>query len=1194
MRYKLNPKFLGICFLLQIIAGCGGDDTSLNAFPDGDHPRVVSAISIDNKTVLITFSQAMGGGASNTENPANYQIVQQSDGTAVLPVQVAELELPDATTVRLTTLSQSDISYVITVSNVTDASGRPIASGVGEDNPSAVSFVGTAPNGVDLADADNDGVSDNSELRGWSVTVLLDTGAGVTRHVTSDPFSADTDMDGITDVEEKSFGTDPRAADSDADELTDYQELVEIYSNPLRQDTDSDGLMDGLEFNFFKTSPTLVDTDGDQIEDFDEILLGNRNPRLADLPLPGIVIGDMDLRLDVRFKAQSSTGTRDLETKQVASTLSQSDNQTFSKTDAKTNSFFAKTSYSSEISLTNFKSAFTVEGGYTHGWNSTVRRESSEQTQRAYQDSLTTEAVVTSDETVSREVIGASIKATVDVKSLGDIAFTISNMQVAVLMQDPRNPDRLLPLATLVPDLTSGTPNQFSLGPLISVRGPFIFSNDQVFPSLVEDLMRDPRGLMFKISNFDITDEFGRNFAYTSQGINDRTGALVIDFGGADLDGDGEGEDTERMRVATSSGRAIVDGNGDGVINDDDHRLVFDSRGRQVGITLREALEGVMGLERYDEDAAPSSELTDTDKVNSYSTRMVSMDTDGDGTVDQEVETLWRVRRVSRENSPLKNWEVLTPTGIDRSVNLSDRLISASEGLVFAFVQDLDNDGIPGRWESIYGCSDTKADTDDDGLDDRLETFGGWDISVAGKRVIKGYSSCARTDSDRDGLSDSDEANRLVDLDTDGDGVIDAFDVHAATDAKNPDTDGDGITDYDEIFGYDNDLRFDVDTASTLCSVPDLTQLRRVRCTSDPLNPDSDGDTLSDGDELALGTDPTTDDGDKFFDDDRDGLVNFFEQQVGWQVTYYQMSPTCAEQGYPPECVEPYYEQGEQIVYDVFSDPNDADFDRDGLSDRQERELGTDPNKADSDGDGLSDADEVEITYLANNIEEFTLKTNPLDADMDNDLRSDGDEVLTPWIVAVSGKVPQQIYSNPALADADLDGLLDYGEWLWGTYPEVYDSDGDAVSDAAEVASNRATDPLTPDQLVEFFFSNLFIAEACEGGQPGDTGEFYGSWSLELNGDSSEIHSITDRSLTQGLNYSLGNDPRAYVLQRGDKVIAKIENLYEDDLASTQVMTNVSKEFTYPVESDVFVLNSTEPGNADECQLDTTLVVTVE
>src|SRR5581483_10353082 len=120
---------------------------------------------------------------------------------------------------------------------------------------------------------------------------------------------------------------------------------------------------------------------------------------------------------------------------------------------------------------------------------------------------------------------------------------------------------RLIPIATLVPDPTANVPNSFNLGPLVPERGPFIFSNDQIFPSLVQDLMLSPRGLQFRVSNYDLIDERGRQFAFTSQDINDRTAAVVIDYGGHDSDGDGQGDYTERYRVATSSGRLAIDTN---------------------------------------------------------------------------------------------------------------------------------------------------------------------------------------------------------------------------------------------------------------------------------------------------------------------------------------------------------------------------------------------------------------------------------------------------------------------------------------------------------------------------------------------------------------------------------------------------------------------------------------------------------
>ena len=125
--------------ILFLFGGCNDDRTTINTFPDADHPRIINAISASNNTVIVTFSQPMLGGVSSTEDPRRYQIVQTNGGEAVILVQAAEL---DITSVTLTTSSQSDVEYMITVSNVTDIQGRSIASGLEPDDPSTVTFVG--------------------------------------------------------------------------------------------------------------------------------------------------------------------------------------------------------------------------------------------------------------------------------------------------------------------------------------------------------------------------------------------------------------------------------------------------------------------------------------------------------------------------------------------------------------------------------------------------------------------------------------------------------------------------------------------------------------------------------------------------------------------------------------------------------------------------------------------------------------------------------------------------------------------------------------------------------------------------------------------------------------------------------------------------------------------------------------------
>lgn len=57
----------------------------------------------------------------------------------------------------------------------------------------------------------------------------------------------DTDQDGLTDQREGELGTNPMKNDSDADGLMDGDEVLKYGTNPLNVDTDGDSYADGVE-----------------------------------------------------------------------------------------------------------------------------------------------------------------------------------------------------------------------------------------------------------------------------------------------------------------------------------------------------------------------------------------------------------------------------------------------------------------------------------------------------------------------------------------------------------------------------------------------------------------------------------------------------------------------------------------------------------------------------------------------------------------------------------------------------------------------------------------------------------------------------------------------------------------------------------------------------------------------------------
>jgi hypothetical protein len=124
----------------------------------------------------------------------------------------------------------------------------------------------------------------------------------------------------------------------------------------------------------------------------------------------------------------------------------------------------------------------------------------------------------------------------------------------------------------------------------------------------------------------------------------------------------------------------------------------------------------------------------------------------------------------------------------------------------------------------------------------------------------------------------------------------------------------------------------------------------------------------------------------------------------------------------------------------------DTDTDRDGLTAKLERMIGSDASRLDTDGDGISDGFEVE-----------KLRSDPSKADSDGDRQPDGVEAAMgtdPLVAAGTQPIPTPRGETVAKNDADADGdrLSDKLERLLRTDPRIPDSDGDGFVDGLEKA----------------------------------------------------------------------------------------------------------------------------------------------
>ena len=600
----------------------------------------------------------------------------------------------------------------------------------------------------------------------------------------------------------------------------------------------------------------------------------------------------------------------------------------------------------------------------------------------------------------------------------------------------------------------------------------------------------------------DLDDSDGPDADPDGDGLsNAEEAALLTDSQSDDTDEDGQTDDVEvgdPLAPFDSDGDGVIDAlddddDGDGILTLDENTVDVDGDG-----LADDDLDGDGVINSLDDDSdgdgIPDIDEGDTDPDGDGIPNYVDDDSDGngvddatEGTGDADGDGVPDYLDTDDDDGPtgdsdgdgLDNATEATlgldpdstdsdGDGVGDDVEVGDPTSPAdtdNDGEIDALDDDDDGDGIPTIDENSVdvdgdGVADDDVDgdgvlnsldddSDGDGIPDSMET----DADPDGD----GLPSYVDDDSDGDGLADVDEFAG----DPDGDGVPNYLDDDSDGDGLGDDVEGDSDPDLDAIPNFldtdsDNngiDDGTEGDGDADLDGIPDFMDLDDA----DGPDADADGDGVSNGDELAAGTDPQDD------DSDSDGLLDGDELGA---------DPTS-----PPDS------DGDGLI-----DAIDADDDDDGLATADELSVDVDGDGTpdtdidgdgvlnhlddDSDGDGWLDADEGNGDFDGDGIPDF--------ADTDDD--DDGIDTVAEGLGDTDGDgIPDAF--DP---DSDDDGIPDGDEGAGDSdgdgVPDFQDddSDGDGIPDAIENDGDTDGDGV-PDYLDDDSDGDGY-ADSLEGG----------------------------------------------------------------------------------------------------------------
>lgn len=214
----------------------------------------------------------------------------------------------------------------------------------------------------------------------------------------------------------------------------------------------------------------------------------------------------------------------------------------------------------------------------------------------------------------------------------------------------------------------------------------------------------------------------------------------------------------------------------------------------------------------------------------------LDLDSDGDGIPDSiEAGTVCGASPVDSDGDGVPDFRDLDSDGNGIPDSMEGLEDQDGNGTLDFADQDDDGDGIPDTVEIGHDPMNP-IDTDGDGVPDYK------DIDSDGDTILDIHEGMV--DNDGDGVPN------YRDLDSDGDGIPDAIEAGDADPMTPPvDSDGDGIPDFLDL-DSDNDGLPDSSEYTGPDGIPGTGD------ETDPTNPDSDGDGISDLVEIVAGTDP--------------------------------------------------------------------------------------------------------------------------------------------------------------------------------------------------------------------------------------------------------------------------------------------------------------------------------------------------